>query len=188
MQTSLNSIYSAAGSAVAHIPDLLSLLSQRHIRMASTSEELLDLFEERYSEQQEPEYSTKTDGPAFSCEAIQAPRVFRQPREVAGRKTMNTIPFILAVGASLIAILAALLWRASNKARNEKAGLVKVRLAQLRERQLGAYEKARIDRFLNEVNTGRITFEQAQHAIGSEWIAAYGPNLHAKARMGGQSR
>jgi hypothetical protein len=71
---------------------------------------------------------------------------------------MNTIPFsfIPAVGAGLIATLAALLWRISDKARDEKA--VRARLAQLRETQLGAYEKARIDRFLNGVNTGQVTF------------------------------
>jgi hypothetical protein len=102
---------------------------------------------------------------------------------------MNTIPFIfiLAVGASVIAILAASLW-CVYKARDEKAALVKARLAQLREPQLGAYEKARIDRYLNEVNAGRMTFEQAQHAIGSEWIAAYGPIAHNRDRIEGQSR
>ena len=61
-------------------------------------------------------------------------------------------------------------------------------LAQLHEPQLGAYEKARVDRFLNEVNTRRMTFEQAQHAIGSEWIAAYRPMPHDRARIRGQSR
>jgi len=83
---------------------------------------------------------------------------------------MNTMPFvfILGVGASVITILAALLLCVSYRARDEKATLVKARLAQLRETELGAYEKARIDRFLNEVNAGRMTFEQAQHAIGSE--------------------
>jgi hypothetical protein len=103
---------------------------------------------------------------------------------------MNTIPFILifAVGGSVIGILAALLWCVSYKARDKKAALVKARLAQLREPQLGAYEKARIARFLNEVNTGRMTFEQAQHAIGAEWIAAYGPIPHNRARVGRESR
>ena len=118
------------------------------------------------------------------------PHVFRQPSEVVGQNTMNTIPFILifAVGGSVIGILAALLWCVSYKARDKKAGLVKARLAQLREPQLGAYEKARIARFLNEVNTGRMTFEQAQHAIGAEWIAAYGPIPHNRARVGRESR
>src|SRR5260370_26556619 len=95
---------------------------------------------------------------------------------------MNTMPFvfILGVGASVITILAALLWCVSYRARDEKAGLVKARLAQLRETQLGAYEKARIDRFLNEVNADRMTFEQAKNAIRPECIAAYGPNVHNK--------
>jgi hypothetical protein len=89
---------------------------------------------------------------------------------------MNTMPLlsVLAAVVSAIAILAALRWYVSRKAR-EKAGLVKTRLAQLHEPRLGAYEKARIDRFRNEVNAGRITLEEAQHAIGAEWIAAYGP-------------
>jgi hypothetical protein len=96
--------------------------------------------------------------------------------------------FILAAGATVIALLAALLSYVSDKAREKKARLAKARLAQLREPQLGAYEKARIDRFLNEVNTGRMTLEQAQQGIGSEWIAAYGPTVRNRARMGGQSR
>ena len=96
--------------------------------------------------------------------------------------------FILASGATVIALLAALLSYVSDKARDKKAGLAEARLAQLREPQLGAYEKARIDRFLNEVNTGRMTLEQAQQGIGSEWIAAYGPIVRDRARMGRQSR
>lgn len=79
MQTPLNSIYGVAGIAVAHIPGLLWNLSQRHIRMASTSEELLDLFEERYSEQQEPDVQQKpavTPSPArpFRCRVFSGNR------------------------------------------------------------------------------------------------------------------
>jgi hypothetical protein len=40
---------------------------------------------------------------------------------------------------------------------------------------LGAYEKVRIERILNEVNTGRMTLDDAQQAIGTAWKAAYGP-------------
>jgi len=40
---------------------------------------------------------------------------------------------------------------------------------------LGAYEKARINRFLNEVNAGRMTPGDAQQAIAAAWIAKYGP-------------
>ena len=49
---------------------------------------------------------------------------------------------------------------------------------------LGAYEKARIYRFLNEVNPGRMTFDEAQHAIGGECIAAYGPTRRLAAWRG----
>ena len=38
-----------------------------------------------------------------------------------------------------------------------------------------AYEKARINRFLNEVNAGRMTPDDAQQAIAAAWIADYGP-------------
>jgi len=40
---------------------------------------------------------------------------------------------------------------------------------------LGAYEKVRIERILNKVNTGRMTLDDAQQAIGTAWKAAYGP-------------
>ena len=49
------------------------------------------------------------------------------------------------------------------------------RLAHLHQPQLGAYEKARVERYLNEIRVGRMTYAEAQHAIASEWIAAYGP-------------
>jgi hypothetical protein len=88
---------------------------------------------------------------------------------------------ILAAVASAIAILAALRWYVSGKARDEKADLAKTRLASLRELRLGACEKARIERFLDEVNSGRMTFEEAQYAIGAEWIATYGPTRRPEA-------
>jgi hypothetical protein len=103
---------------------------------------------------------------------------------------MNIMPSIsiLLAGSGLIAILAALLWYVSEQARLELARLAKARLAHMHEPQLGAYEKARIERYLNEVNAGRMTFEQAQQAIATEWIAAYWPMLHSGARTGGQPR
>jgi hypothetical protein len=52
-------MYGVAGSAMAFIPGWLWHLSERRIRMASTSEELLDLFEERYGEQHEPYVQAK---------------------------------------------------------------------------------------------------------------------------------
>jgi hypothetical protein len=51
MKTSLTSIYCAATTAMAVIEDLLWQVSPRRFRMASTSEELLDLFEEKYAAQ-----------------------------------------------------------------------------------------------------------------------------------------
>jgi hypothetical protein len=47
MQTSSTSIYAAAAAVVALLAALLWYLSARRFRMASTSEELLDLFEDR---------------------------------------------------------------------------------------------------------------------------------------------
>lgn len=47
MQTSSISIYAAAAAVVALLAALLWYLSARRFRMASTSEELLDLFEDR---------------------------------------------------------------------------------------------------------------------------------------------
>ena len=41
---------------------------------------------------------------------------------------------------------------------------------------LGDYEKARIGDFMNDVNAGRITFEEAQQAIRAAWIASYRPS------------
>ena len=48
MQAPSTSICSAARAAVALIPDLLRRLPAQGLRMANSSEELLDLFEERY--------------------------------------------------------------------------------------------------------------------------------------------
>jgi hypothetical protein len=54
------------------------------------------------------------------------------------------------------------------------AGLVKTLLGQLFD-PLGAYEKAWIDRLLNEVNAGRMTSDEAQQVMSAEWIAAHRP-------------
>ena len=62
------------------------------------------------------------------------------------------------------------------------ASRLKARVADLPEvlpirlcKSLGAYEKARIDRFLHAVHAGRITPDDAQQAIAAAWIAEYGP-------------
>jgi hypothetical protein len=41
---------------------------------------------------------------------------------------------------------------------------------------LGAYEKARINRFLSEVRAGRMTPDDAQQSIAAAWIREYGPD------------
>jgi hypothetical protein len=53
MQAPSTSICSAARAAVALIPDLLRRLPVQGLRMANSSEELLDLFEEQYGVSQE---------------------------------------------------------------------------------------------------------------------------------------
>lgn len=97
---------------------------------------------------------------------------------------MPSISILGSVGGT-IAIIAARLWQVSRKSRLERARLIKARFADLHKPQLGAYEKARIERYLNEVNAGRMTCEEAQHAIATEWIAAYQPMLHSRVRLVG---
>jgi hypothetical protein len=60
MQTPSISIYAVAATFVALLPALLWYLSARRFRMTSTSQELLDLFEERQAvleEQATPSWS-----------------------------------------------------------------------------------------------------------------------------------
>jgi hypothetical protein len=61
MQTPSISIGRAASAAVALIPCLLRHLSTREFRMANSSEELLDLFEERYGVSQARAVETASD-------------------------------------------------------------------------------------------------------------------------------
>ena len=61
MQTPSTSICSAANAAVVLIPSLLRHLS---FRMANSSEELLDLFEERYGVSQGRAVETVSDAAA----------------------------------------------------------------------------------------------------------------------------
>jgi hypothetical protein len=71
MKTSLTSIYGAATTVMAVTADLLWQVSPRRFRMASTSEELLDLFEEKYAVQDEllPVTSSNQEGnaPESAC-------------------------------------------------------------------------------------------------------------------------
>jgi hypothetical protein len=54
--------------------------------------------------------------------------------------------------------------------------LLNVRPGGRSRKRFGDYEKARINRFLNEVNAGRMTPDDAQQAIAAAWIAEYGPS------------
>jgi hypothetical protein len=56
------------------------------------------------------------------------------------------------------------------------AGLLEVLSGGRLRKPLGAYEKARINRFLNEVRAGRMTPDDAQQAIAAAWIREYGPH------------
>ena len=56
------------------------------------------------------------------------------------------------------------------------ADLLEVRPGGRLREPLGAYEKARINRFRNEVNAGRMTPDDAQQAIAAAWIAEYAPH------------
>jgi hypothetical protein len=82
---------------------------------------------------------------------------------------MSTISLfcILAGVSSVVAIVAALRWYISRKVRDEKAALVRTRLAQLHEPELGAYESDRIDRFLSAVNASRMTRRAPASSAGS---------------------
>jgi len=68
---------------------------------------------------------------------------------------------ILGLAGVAIAILAPWLWHVSRRAQLEQTRLVKARLTHSHDSQLGAYEKARVERYLNEAHAGRMTFEQA---------------------------
>jgi len=83
-----------------------------------------------------------------------------------------------------IGILVAWLRHVSRRARLERTFLAEARLTHTHESKLGAYEKARVERYLNEVDAGRMTFGQAQHAIAIAWIATYHPMRHSKVRIG----
>lgn len=72
-----STICSAARAAVALIPDLLWRLPAQGLRMANSSEELLDLFEERYGvSEAEPGYAiTVSFWPPSQIERCRTPRL-----------------------------------------------------------------------------------------------------------------
>jgi hypothetical protein len=63
-------MYGVAGSAMAFLPGWLWHLSGRRIRMANTSEELLDLFEERYGKQHESYVQAKRTIPPSAASLL----------------------------------------------------------------------------------------------------------------------
>jgi hypothetical protein len=122
MNTQSISIYAAVAAALALLAAMLWFVVSRRFRMASTSEELLDLLEESYSVRED--------------------------------QASLTLP---------------------NEEGPEQDGGGNARAADPGQLPLGAYEKARVERYLKEVNGSRMTFEQAQQAIAREWIATYEP-------------
>ena len=66
MQAPSTSISSTARAAVALIPGLLRRFPAQGFRMASTSEELLDLFEERFGGAQERSVRKPGQAPRYS--------------------------------------------------------------------------------------------------------------------------
>jgi len=66
MLTPSTSICSAARAAVALIPGLLRRLPAQGLRMANSSEELFDLFEERYGVARKFPIRKAADAPSYS--------------------------------------------------------------------------------------------------------------------------
>jgi hypothetical protein len=62
-----------------------------------------------------------------------------------------------------------------SRLRTRLADLLEVRPGGRSREPLEAYEKARINRFLNEVHAGRMTPDDAQQAIAAAWITEYRP-------------
>ena len=166
MRMSSISIVAVGAVVIAALAGLLRYLLKRPLNMASTSEELFDLFEDGCTlfEEQVPSTSlnVKSDAPedfresaaakptplsaspAMPATSAETSAAYR--REPAGRS-------ILGAAGSAITILPA--WRpyVSRRAGLAEARLAKVRLAHLHQPQLGAYEKARVERYLNEIRS-----------------------------------
>lgn len=195
MQMPSMSIIAVGTAAIAPLAGLLRYLLKRPLKVASTSEELLDLFEDRYALLEEQGPSTSPDVEAHAPEHFTASAAGNPTPLSASLPTLSTsaetsavyrrepagCPSILGAAGGAMATLAA--WRryASRRARLAQARLAKVRLAHPHQPQLGAYEKARVERYLNEIRAGRMTCEEAQSALAAEWIAAYQPIMHGRA-------
>jgi hypothetical protein len=188
MPMSSISIVAVGAAVIAALAGLLSYLLKRPLNMASTSGELLDLFEERYTTFEEHLPSTSRNDESRAPEefganpgsdptppnaspialATSAQTSAAYPRQSAGRSILDAARNAMAVSTA---------WRryGSRRARLAEARLAELRSAHFGRPQLGAYEKARVERYLNEIRVGRMTYAEAQDAIASGWIAAYGP-------------
>jgi hypothetical protein len=58
------------------------------------------------------------------------------------------------------------------------ADLLEIRSRGRLREPLAAYEKARINRLLNEVKVGRMAPDDAQRTLAAAWIAEYGPRRY----------
>ena len=192
MQTPSIWIVAIGSAATALFVTLLRYLSKRPLKVASTSEELLDLFQDRCAllEEQVPSTSPNVKGDASEDFRASAAGNPTPPSASPARPATSAEPSpvcrieaargrsILGDAGGAMGILRA--WRPYV---SRRAGLAQDRLARVRashlphRSQLGEYEKARVERYLNEIRVGRMTYEEAQHAIASEWIAAYGPTV-----------
>lgn len=189
MRMSSISIVAVGAVVIAALAGLLRYLLKRPLNMASTSEELFDLFEDGCTLFEEHVPSTSRNGGSRAPEGFRANAARNATPLNASPTTLSTSAesspvcrieaarsrSILGDAGGAMTILRA--WRpyVSRRADLAEARLAKVRLAHLHQPQLGAYEKARVERYLNEIRVGRMTYAEAQHAIASEWIAAYGP-------------
>jgi hypothetical protein len=195
MQMPSISIFAVGSAVIAPLAVFLRYLLKRPLKVASTSEELLDLFEDRCAllEDDATPPSPNDEGPAsehFTAGAAgNLTPVSAPPTELpTSAETCPVYRIEAAPGLSIpgvaggaIAFLAGCRSYISRRAHLVQARLAKARLAHLHQPQLGAYEKARVERYLNEVHAGRMTCEEAQLAIASEWIAAYQPIMHGRA-------
>ena len=171
---------------------LLRYLSKAASQIASTSEELFDLFEDGVpcskSTCLRPRETARADASEdFRASAARnATPLSASPASLSTSAEPSPVCRIEAArGRSILGDAGGAMGilRAWRPYVSRRAGLAQDRLARFgpahlpHRPQLGEYEKARVERYLNEIRVGRMTYEEAQHAIASEWIAAYGPTV-----------
>lgn len=89
MQTPSISMYGAAAAVVVLLAALLWYLSARRFRMASTSQELLDFFEDVQAVREEHETSTSLNGEDKASESATA----AAPVDLAPKGDKSRMPF-----------------------------------------------------------------------------------------------